>query len=188
MYIVIAFMSIIVVSIIEWALHRFIMHRPIGKFRYPFEAHALTHHSIFKADSSYHCSRVEDKRTIPMAWWNGPVLILLATLPSAMLSILFKMPSIAIIFLVVCALYYGAYEWLHWCMHLPKKRRMELSWIFFRLNGHHVLHHRYMKRNFNVVLPLADLLFGTLLLRSKVSFAQVVGPMVPNVQPRLCKE
>jgi sterol desaturase/sphingolipid hydroxylase (fatty acid hydroxylase superfamily) len=82
-----------------------------------------------------------------------------------------------------CA-YFATYEYLHWCMHLPRRRKIERSGIFFRLNGHHLLHHRYMHKNFNVVLPLADLCLGTLLLRSKVSFAQAQGYCVPNVQPR----
>jgi sterol desaturase/sphingolipid hydroxylase (fatty acid hydroxylase superfamily) len=69
-------------------------------------------------------------------------------------------------------------------MHLPKKRHMERSGIFFRLNGHHLLHHRYMGKNFNVVLPLADLCCRTLLLRSRVAFAQAQGPAVPDVQPK----
>ena len=68
-------------------------------------------------------------------------------------------------------------------MHLPKKRHIERSGIFFRLNGHHLLHHRYMHKNFNVVLPLADLCLGTLLLRSKIHFAQARGAAVPDVQP-----
>src|SRR4029077_11375474 len=85
---------------------------------------------------------------------------------------------------IACGTYYGAYEYLHWCMHLPRKRNVERSGIFLRLNGHHLLHHRYMSRNFNVVLPLADLCLGTLLLRSKIHFPQAVGPSVPNVQPR----
>jgi len=85
---------------------------------------------------------------------------------------------------LACAAYYGAYEYMHWCMHLPRKRNIERSGIFFRLNGHHLLHHRYMGKNFNVVLPLADLCFGTLLLRSKIHFKQAEGPSVPNVQPR----
>jgi sterol desaturase/sphingolipid hydroxylase (fatty acid hydroxylase superfamily) len=72
-------------------------------------------------------------------------------------------------------------------MHLPKKRHVERSGIFFRLNGHHLLHHRYMGKNFNVVLPLADLCLGTLLLRSKVAFAQPRGPAVPDVQPKIRK-
>jgi hypothetical protein len=41
-----------------------------------------------------------------------------------------------------------------------------------------------MNKNFNVVLPLADLCLGTLLLRSKVQFKQACGPSVPNVQPK----
>jgi hypothetical protein len=41
-----------------------------------------------------------------------------------------------------------------------------------------------MNKNFNVVFPLADFCLGTLLLRSKVSFAQARGPAVPDVQPR----
>jgi hypothetical protein len=40
-----------------------------------------------------------------------------------------------------------------------------------------------MSKNFNVVLPLADLLLGTLMTRSKIAFAQAQGPAVPNVQP-----
>ena len=69
-------------------------------------------------------------------------------------------------------------------MHLPKARRVERSWLFHRLNGHHILHHRYMHKNFNVILPLADLCLGTLLPRSKVRFAQPRGVGVPDVQPR----
>jgi len=51
------------------------------------------------------------------------------------------------------------------------------------LNGHHLLHHRYMHKNFNVVFPLADLILGTLMPRSKTKFAQARGPSVPDVQP-----
>jgi len=56
--------------------------------------------------------------------------------------------------LPACIGYYAAYEYIHWCMHLPRKRYVERSGIFFRLNGHHLLHHRYMHKNFNVVFPL----------------------------------
>ncbi len=83
------------------------------------------------------------------------------------------------------ALYYATYEYIHWCMHIPRQRNIERSGIFFRLNGHHLLHHRYMGKNFNVVLPLADTILGTLLLRSRVSFTQATGPSMPNVQPSL---
>jgi len=170
-------------SFFEWCLHRYLMHRRIPLFSYPFERHALTHHRIFKADETYHLQCEENKNTVPMAWWNGPVLIAVAQIPFATLA--FFAGGMALLcgsFLASC-LYYGAYEFLHWCMHIPKKRHVERSGIFFRLNGHHLLHHRYMNKNFNVVLPLADFLLRTLMVRSAISFAQAKGPSVPNVQP-----
>lgn len=170
-------------SFFEWALHRFLMHRRIRFFPYPFEAHALVHHRVFKADDTYHVQRMEDEAEIPMAWWNGPALVALASVPFAVASALLGSWWIVSGAAPAIAAYYGAYEYLHWCMHKPKSRKVERSGIFFRLNGHHLLHHRYMRKNFNVVLPLADLCLGTLLLRSPVKFAQAKGPSVPDVQP-----
>jgi hypothetical protein len=175
---------VVYASFFEWALHRFFMHRPIGKFDYAFRAHALVHHQTFKADHTYHLINEKDKHTIPMAWWNGPVLIALGCLPFFIASWIAGTWGITVGSLIACAGYYGAYEYMHWCMHLPKKRDIERSGIYFRLNGHHLLHHRYMHKNFNVVFPLADFCLGTLLLRSKVHFKQAEGPAVPNVQPR----
>lgn len=178
-------------SFFEWFLHRFVMHRPVGKFRYAFEAHAVVHHHTFKADHSYHVSseKPETKKTIPMAWWNGPVLVLITSSFLGLFGLIrfggFNAQSLT--YWLVCAFvgfcYYGAYEYIHWCMHLPKARRVEMLWIFRKLNGHHLLHHRYMHKNFNVVLPLSDLLLGTLMIRSKTRFAQARGPSVPDVQP-----
>jgi hypothetical protein len=159
------------------------MHRAIPWFEYPFRTHALVHHKVFRADHTYHDADQKYRDLIPMAWWNGPVLVVACELPFLACAWLTGHWGVAVGAGVAFVLYYGAYEYLHWCMHLPRKRSIERSGIFFRLNGHHVLHHRYMHKNYNVVLPLADLLFGTLLLRSKVSFAQVRGPSVPDVQP-----
>jgi hypothetical protein len=171
-------------SFIEWSLHRFVMHKPLFFFQYPYKAHHCVHHRLFKADRSYHLEgRNEIAYLIPMAWWNGPVLILLASSPWLVLALLTSFWPMYIGVTIAIALYYATYEYLHWCMHLPKERTVERSGLFFRLNGHHLLHHRYMHRNFNVVCPLADLLLGTLLLRSKVKFAQATGRRVPDVQP-----
>lgn len=174
----------VLASFYEWTLHRYFMHRPTWNFRYPYERHALVHHRIFKADHTYHLINEQDKKTIPMAWWNGPVLIALGLLPFLGIAFWFRKWGILSGAAMASTAYYAAYEYMHWCMHLPKRRHVERSGIFFRLNGHHLLHHRYMNRNFNVVMPLADLLLGTLLLRSKVQFKQAEGPSVPNVQPK----
>ncbi len=171
-------------SFFEWYLHKYVMHRPVGKFRYAFEAHAVVHHHIFKADHTYHLVNEKDKEKIPMEWWNGPVLILLCSLPTTLSALVFGIWPLALGGVLAAGAYYGIYEYLHWCMHLPKNRRVEKPWIFQRLNGHHLLHHRYMHKNFNVVFPLADLVLGTLMLRAKTHFAQARGPSVPDVQPK----
>jgi hypothetical protein len=175
--------GVVFASFFEWTLHRYVMHRPLGSYRYPYERHALIHHRIFRADESYHLLNEHDKATIPMAWWNGPVMIALCQLPFLSVAWVLGQWGLVAGSLAAFILYYGAYEYLHWCMHLPRKRIVERSGIFFRLNGHHLLHHRYMHKNFNVVLPLADLCLGTLLPRSKVTFRQARGEAVPDVQP-----
>jgi sterol desaturase/sphingolipid hydroxylase (fatty acid hydroxylase superfamily) len=119
-----------------------------------------------------------------MAWWNGPVLVACCQVPFIIAAIIWEKWALVVGASVSCTLYYAAYEYIHWCMHLPKRRIVERSGLYFRLNGHHLLHHRYMHKNFNVVLPLADLLLGTLILRSKVHFKQATGPAVPDVQPK----
>jgi len=184
-----AFTVVLYAPFFEYLLHRYIMHKKLTlwrwEFSYPFRAHAGVHHHIFKADRTYHLIDDKDKWTIPMAWWNGPALVCIGTVPFAAAAWLLGIghwwpiiPGIAI----GCGLYYGAYEYLHWCMHLPKQRKLEMLGVFSFLNGHHVLHHRYMTMNFNVVLPFWDAVFGTLMVRSKLRFAQPPWP-VPNLQP-----
>ncbi len=174
--------GVIYCSFFEWNLHKYVMHNPLKFFRYPFLAHAVTHHGKFKADYSYHLQSESDKKTVPMAWWNGPAIWLLHV--PLILGVQW-LAGVPIFWGVLSAmiLYYATYEYIHWCMHVPRKRNIERSGIFFRLNGHHLLHHRYMGKNLNVVLPLFDILFGTLVVRSPVKFAQATGPTVPNVQP-----
>jgi hypothetical protein len=178
------FGGIFVGSFFEWTLHRFAMHRPFLGWRYPFRAHAMVHHQKFRADHTYHLKRETDKKTIPMAWWNGPAIVAVGMVPASFLAWALSEWGLALGACIAFSGYYAAYESLHWCMHLPKARRVERSGIFFRLNGHHLLHHRYMHKNFNVVFPLADFCLGTLLLRSPIAFPQARGPAVPDVQPR----
>ena len=167
-------------SICEWLLHRFVMHKPFLGLRYAYNAHHKVHHVIFKSDESYQLQSEEDKKTIPMAWWNGIVISTLTALPWFIFGYKYF-----ILTFIVSMCYYGVYETLHWYMHLPKKRKIEYKTWYRKLNGHHILHHRYTNKNFNVVLPFADLIFGTLLKKSPVKFNQVrPSYCVPDLQPK----
>ena len=170
-------------SFFEWAIHRFVLHKPLRFFRYPFDTHAMVHHRIFRADHTYHVQSKTAEAKIPMTWWNGPALILAACLPFTAMAALTSGWLLLGAFVAAC-IYYTTYEYIHWCMHKPRRRVVERSGLFFLLNGHHLLHHRYMYKNFNVVLPLADLCLNTLMVRSNVCFAQARGEGVPDVQPK----
>ncbi|HET6202788.1 MAG TPA: sterol desaturase family protein [Planctomycetota bacterium] len=147
-------------SLFEWTLHRYLMHRPL-LLRYPYRTHALTHHRLFRADSSYFLSRKEDAHDVSFAFWNAPLLI---GLHAPLLWLLGRASGWPVLVpgLLAMSAYYALYESLHWCMHVPKGRWFERTAVFRWLSAHHRAHHLHHDTNLNVVLPLADILFGTL--------------------------
>lgn len=185
--------GIVFASFFEWKLHRDVMHKPVRitipfwktvTFAYAFHAHAVVHHRIFGADKTYHLQKKGDEITIPMAWWNGPVLIAIGTSPFVPLSYVTGLWSIT--FGIACAFtcYYLTYEFIHWCFHLPKNRQPEKFPGFRLLKSHHLLHHLHMGKNFNVVLPLADICLGTFVWRAKRKFDQPRHSTLRDVQPK----
>jgi hypothetical protein len=156
-----AFGSFIVYgSFFEWALHKYLMHQP--RWQYPFKAHALVHHGIFRTGQDYFLADPKYLRKVRFAWWNAPLILLLHT--PAILYIEYLLGS-NILFGALAAMagYYFLYEYLHYCMHIPKARRLEQTAWFRWLDSHHHMHHKRHFNNLNVVLPLADLVFGTLI-------------------------
>jgi len=160
--------SVMYASNFEWLLHKFVMHRPIFGFTYAYKGHWETHHQIFDAGKTYelsnhpHDHQEKDKKTIPMAWWNWIVLLILALIPVVGICTIFQVwwpiPITGFVFIV----YYCFYEYFHWCMHDPKGRWFENMKWFKNLNKRHHIHHARPNLNFNVVWPFADWMFGTL--------------------------
>ncbi len=146
-------------SFFEWTLHKYFMHSLL--WNYPFQAHALVHHGLFRADYSYHLRHEQDKKKVTFAWWNAPGLLLLNVPLLLGLASLFGW-SVFWGGMIALALYYALYESLHWCMHVPGNRWVDQTRFFRWLNRHHYLHHRYAFQNLNVVFPLADWVLGSL--------------------------
>lgn len=148
-------------SFFEWLLHRFLMHRPTLGITYPYRSHALTHHRVLGSGKDYHLLRKEDGPIVTMAWWNAPVLLAINS-PVGFLAV-WLTGTWAVLpgFMLSLALYYGFYEYLHWCMHVPATRWFQQTRMFRWLDQHHRLHHLYPYRNLNVVLPIADLVLRT---------------------------
>jgi hypothetical protein len=137
-----------------------------------FTAHTLVHHQLCKHDDTFHVHDEEQEEALTFQWWGGPLLIAINLIPWAVAwwALHAAMP---LSFFVVClatvvvtfGLYYAAYEGFHYLMHRPAIAWIERSRAFRFIERHHRIHHAEMGKNFNVVLPLADLVLGTLLLR-----------------------
>jgi hypothetical protein len=111
----------------------------------------------------------EQHEALTFMWWGGPVLIAISATPWVLLAIALRvfgaeLPYLTflITFIVVTSLYYAGYEGLHFLMHKPTFPFIERSRMFQFIKRHHRIHHVHMNRNLNVLLPLADLLLGTL--------------------------
>jgi len=140
------------------------MHQP--RWQYPFRAHALVHHGIFRSGPKYFLSAHEDFGKIRFAWWQGPVILILH---APVIVWIQHTLEFEIFFgaLSSLGLYYSLYEYLHFCMHVPKGRWFEKSAWFDWLDSHHHMHHERQLINLNVVLPLADAVLGTLVPAKK---------------------
>lgn len=147
-------------SLFEWTLHKYLMHQP--RWDYPFRAHALVHHGLFRTGADYFLSDSMHLRKVRFAWWHAPVILVLHA--PAILYLQYLLGS-SILFGALSAIgcYYFLYEYLHYCMHVPRSRRLERTAWFRWLDAHHHMHHKRHMSNLNVVLPLADLIFGTLI-------------------------
>ena len=151
--------GVIYASLAEWVIHRWMMHRPIFGYKHFFVGHAKVHHSVYRADETYH---VGDRPRVDLtfAWWAMPFPILFHAPFLTVLALWFSIAA-AVGMVMAFALYQTAYEVLHYYMHVPSNRWVERRWFFKWIDAHHFQHHRKHNTNLNVVLPIADFLFRT---------------------------
>jgi hypothetical protein len=120
----------------------------------------LVHHGLFRTGDRYFLPDAKVIRKVRFAWWNAPFIILLH-----MPFLVWLQSALAVSLLVgalsALTLYYFLYEYLHYCMHIPKRRWLETTGWFRWLDSHHHMHHKRHFHNLNVVLPLADFVLGT---------------------------
>lgn len=149
---------------VEWAAHRYIMHRPVRGLRMIYKRHCTVHHQFFTHhDLTYHGQR--DWRALlfpPFA----PVGFVLAAVPPAVVVGALISANAAYIVVLTMAAYYLLYEGLHTLSHLedsdhPWLKHVPLVNTVRRMHYmHHVL--GFMQtRNFNLTFPICDALFGT---------------------------
>lgn len=147
-------------SFFEWTLHKYLMHKPL--WQYSFRAHALIHHGIFRIGPAYYLSDKQYLAKVRFAWWNAPLILMLHAPAIFWIQSTLK-TQVFFGAMTALGIYYLLYEYLHYCMHVPRGRWFEnMSW-FLWLDAHHHMHHKRYFNNLNVVFPLADVILGTLI-------------------------
>lgn len=150
--------TIVYGSVLEWLIHREVMHS--RRFELAYKRHTVEHHSQRRAPGHYYAKSDEEKTYHLFETSYMPVVFLLNAPYYAFFYWLWGTSGASAAALGTAA-YIMIYETLHWAMHAPDAFPFrEHAWFRF-LSEHHRRHHRRAKVNYNVVCPLADLLFGT---------------------------
>lgn len=155
--------SVVLGSVIEWIVHKEFMHS-IRFMRTPHDRHAIFHHSERRAPGKFFAKEHELKEYHVFETSFMPVLWMLHfPLFYAVYLAFGQWASFGLASGTAC--YVLAYEMLHWHIHCPDEFIFR-NWRWFAfLTEHHRRHHNRSDINYNVVLPLADWMFGTLSFR-----------------------
>lgn len=154
---------ILFATLFEYVVHRYLLHRQMWFLKPAFVEHTLRHHSFFTHEAIEVTQSADFERVFFPVW--GVALIQYGiVLPSSFaIGYLFS-PNAGYLSLVIGALFFFMYETIHMITHLPQTHGIfKLPGLFF-LREHHRAHHhkgKMGKNNFNIVLPVWDIIFKT---------------------------
>ena len=161
-------------SMVEWSIHRYPMHvKGMSKiplfgrlFSFFYKNHTVEHHTSY-TNFHYECGeeRNHQHHKIVLPYWAGPMLIVGASLPVLAIDYVTGYQlHLTWICVPMATLYYIMFEAVHVAMHevhsFPRRLFGRAMWFQF-LQNHHKAHHGTFPKNFNLLCPIADYLFGT---------------------------
>lgn len=155
--------SMVLMSFVEHQVHCQLMHhrnflsKRKKSFQRIYEAHVLDHHQHYSKEFCDQPVAPGADREIRLNVHRAPIKALPFAVLIAPISLLG-----AVIFLSVVIFHHWIWNKVHLEMHKPESKFFS-TWSVYRfLARHHYLHHRYQGKNFNVVFPFADYVFGTI--------------------------
>lgn len=181
--------NIVVISVLEHLVHRHLMHRrplPPQVYRwFPvlsryLHAHATLHHTIYYRRFNFEPDPVGREVDMRLSLKTG-ALLYLSTIP-LLSAMAWVDPICAASFSVAITAHMYLWGQLHHEMHIPASRFIQSCTSYRLLARYHYLHHRYPRKNFNVVIPLADFLFGTLAQARQCDLREMIrlGYLTPH--------
>jgi hypothetical protein len=147
---------------VEWHAHRGLLHRRTWPLEVLYVRHTPQHHAIYVSGDMFIRDWRELKFVLLPAY--GVVGLVGVTSPITLALWLAGQPNLAALWVASVVSYVLAYEWLHLAYHLPAEGFVGGLRVTQRLRRHHERHHtpHLMQHwNFNVTVPLWDLVRGT---------------------------
>ena len=151
-------------NIFEWALHRYVMHRPRQNraLRAIYKRHTLNHHQFFTREEM----RFDGTRDWRVTFFPPYALVVFIcmSMPPALVVGLVVSANVGWLLMASTTGMYLIYEFMHFCCHVDENRFVRWMPCVNTLRRHHTAHHDHalmMERNMNLTFPIADWLFGT---------------------------
>lgn len=187
-----AWLTIIPVAIagnfVEWAMHKYVMHRQIDVFalRAIYDRHTRQHHQYF-TDTDYTIDTVKEHRIVFFPWRVLIVLGVAGTIFGYIAAKIFN-PNVGYILYMTMVGHYLIYETFHYCCHVKENWFVRNMPFINTIRRHHAAHHNMgimMHKNMNLTFPFADWIMGTSDLKRGLIGTLLNGFNEDHVDPKL---
>lgn len=151
-------------NFVEWAMHKYVMHRRIDVFalRAIYERHTRQHHQYF-TDNDVTIDTTREFRIVFFPWRVLIVLGVFGTLFGWIAGQLVN-PNAGYVLFITMIGHYMVYETFHYCCHVHDNWFVRNMPFVNTIRRHHTAHHNLgimMHRNMNLTFPIADWFMGT---------------------------
>lgn len=151
-------------NFVEWAMHKYVMHRLIDVFalRAIYDRHTRQHHQYF-TDTDYTIDTVKEFRIVFFPWRVLIVLGVFGTFLGYVSSQIFN-PNVGYFLFMTMVGHYLIYETFHYCCHIKENWFVRNMPFVNTIRRHHAAHHNLgimMHKNMNLSFPVADWVMGT---------------------------
>lgn len=154
----------LIANFFEWAVHRYVMHRPsnIPVLRAVYSRHTLMHHQFFTEEEM----RFADHHDWRVTFFPPYALVVFTfmSIPAAIIAGYVISPNVGWLLITTTTSMYLIYEFMHFCCHVDENWFVRTCPFVNTLRRHHTAHHNarlMMEVNMNLTFPIADWLMGT---------------------------
>lgn len=147
-------LSIVALALVEYAGHRWLLHRKSSGFGRDH----IQHHKIF---SLRFTDAPEEPAWYDPVWIRGLFALVWSSVAMAPVAVWISLPA-ALVFVGLSTTHGAVWQFIHNEMHRPTWGWLQRRAFFQFIREHHALHHHYPRTNYSFLFaPFCDRLFGT---------------------------